>query len=668
MKYLINGIVFNTEDRSLSHGENKVFLEAKSFQLLTVFIDHRDKVLSRDELVALAWQGQVITDGAVNKAISKLRHHLERLVPNAVFIETKPKFGYRFSAQVKEAPSKKEKQAKPNRSTIALLLSVVVFTVCIALAYNMWHSAIEEESSTGHHVSSQLMRFSAHDGVEIQLSSAANGDVLYVSHTQDGERQLLLKRANTEPVIIPLPLGGVSSVRLSPLSANIALVTQDDGQCRVLTTDINGANANTVFNCDRFSDVKLAWAHDEEALFLQARESNASPFSIYKLKIATQALEQVSLPVGLSEMKGDFLLASHPSLPLLAFARYLGSEQSEIHVLDTVSLVTKSTYSLSHTVNAMAWALENEQLFVANKRDLHLLADDQITRLVKQFSYPIESLTGSMSGQHPSILATQYQPRSTLFRYSVNDQSTQVIHSSAALNRLPRLMPDGSLIFISDALATHDLWQLKNKVSASLPAPFEFGFRRFTSSPDGKFLLFERGGALYEYNLDAQNVTSVFEANHKAYVANYHATANRVIYSSNKSGQWQIWLFDKANQKHHQITQQGGYSGYMHQERLIYSKRNHDGLWALDNGQERKLVEDFQNINWLNWQLINGRVYFYRPDSGIWRFDLDSGAEHLVMPTPDRFLHQYVVSQDEKSIVYAQLQPLQGDIQALVFN
>jgi len=223
------------------------------------------------------------------------------------------------------------------------------------------------------------------------------------------------------------------------------------------------------------------------------------------------------------------------------------------------------------------------------------------------------------------------------------------------------------VLFISDTSGTHELWRLRDTELTTLPLPFEFGFRRFEISQNGEAILFERKGVLYEFDLISHAMEPLILEEHKAYVANYHTDQNKIIYSSNKTGQWQLWQFDKTSKKHLQLTQHGGYSGYLANGKLIYSKRNQPGLWQYDEGQEQLLIEDFENINWLNWRVINNKVYFYRPGSGIWQFELDTKVEQLIMQATPEFLHQYTVSKDESSIIFSQLQPLQGDIQALVF-
>jgi len=670
MRYKINNIVFDTQTHTLTKGDKQLLLEAKSFQLLISFIENNGKVLSRDELIALAWQGQIVSDGAVNKAISKLRNHFEQLSPDRLFIDTKTKFGYQFCADVVVINAQETILNNPNTTTSAIIRAYILLGCSLLIALSVFLGSQYSASTEAPTIkSTQLIRFSAHDGVETKLSNSASGDILYQSLNSEKTRHLHLKKTSGTISKIPLGAHELSSVSLSPSGKLIAYTQVRNGQCFVLTATTSLIEKTAHFNCDRFSDLKLVWAHNEQSLFMQARENNATPYSIYQLSLATKSLQQVTLPVGLNHLRGDYLLTHHSQLPLLAFARYLESDRSEIHVINSKNLQTQYVYTLDHKADAITWDLTKTDLYIANQKQLLKLVEGDSAILIKQFSYPIESLASTIIDNKTAIVATQYQPSSKIHSYDIHTKDTEVIYKNAALNRLPIELSAGHFLFISDMAQIHTLWHLADDRLTQLELPFEFGFRRYAADKNNEFILFEKHGALYEFDLSSQTLNMLFDKQHKAYVANYHSTQSKIIYSSNKSGQWQLWLFDKSNKSHFQLTQFGGYSGYDYKSGLIYSKRNQDGLWMKSShNQEVKLISDFKNINWLNWRLIKDHVYFYRPESGIWQYDINTQNEKLIMQRSEGFIHQYTISADGEKVIFVELQPLQGDIQALIFE
>lgn len=48
-------------------------LEPKAFNVLRYLIEHRDRIVSKDELLAAFWDGQYISDAALNSCIMAAR-------------------------------------------------------------------------------------------------------------------------------------------------------------------------------------------------------------------------------------------------------------------------------------------------------------------------------------------------------------------------------------------------------------------------------------------------------------------------------------------------------------------------------------------------------------------------------------------------------------------
>jgi len=674
MKYQIHDIIFDTQEKALFHNEESVLLEAKSYHLLLAFIQSDEPVLSRDKLIELAWPQQVVSDGAVNKAISKLRNHLEQLSPDVEFILTKPKFGYQFCAPVKIVPEPNSTlgpaRVKPSLNLQNRWLIIVISTVLLVSLFFLYiDSTMQSTLEKTRQTEFSQFRFTALEGVETKLSSAKDGKVLFINTDLNGQASLYLKVNKNIPKVLPINLTDVRDIRLAPNGKIIGLVSQNGESCLIEQVSLASFDKKTLFNCSQFSDVKIAWHYDMQRLFIQARKNNATPYKIYQFKIATQVLEQISLPQKHAALNGDFRLATHPSQPRVAFARYLESDRSEIHVLNTHTLEKLATYPVPYVVGALAWDVESDVLFFsADKTLLQIDTQSGSEHVTKQLSYPVESIASTFSSNGKVLLATQYHPSSRIKKYNFNTQNTQTMLNNAALNRLPRQTDNQSLLFLSDMMGTHDLWQMRGEALHKISLPFEFGFRRFQIDNQAEHVLFEKQGALYELSLQTNEVNKLISAEHKAYVANYSQDNKNIIYSSQKSGQWQLWLFNKATFTHSQLTQYGGYSGYQYQGGLIYSKRNQAGLWRLFEGEETLLLKDFSNINWLNFQLIEDNVYFYRKGSGIWRYNLTSKEDEKIMVSNQHFINQFHVNSAQNAILFTELKPIQGDVQGLLIQ
>ena len=85
------------ERRLLARGQT-VALGARAFDLLLCLIDHRDRVVSKDQLMALVWPGVVVEENNLTVQVSALRKVL-----GADAIATVPGRGYRFTLALTDA-------------------------------------------------------------------------------------------------------------------------------------------------------------------------------------------------------------------------------------------------------------------------------------------------------------------------------------------------------------------------------------------------------------------------------------------------------------------------------------------------------------------------------------------------------------------------------------
>ena len=98
---------FGTYEVSLQSGEvrkagMRIRVQQQPMKLLEILLERPGEVVSREELRGRVWTNETFGDfdQALNIAIAKLRSALEDSAENPRFIETLPKRGYRFIADV----------------------------------------------------------------------------------------------------------------------------------------------------------------------------------------------------------------------------------------------------------------------------------------------------------------------------------------------------------------------------------------------------------------------------------------------------------------------------------------------------------------------------------------------------------------------------------------
>jgi DNA-binding winged helix-turn-helix (wHTH) protein len=96
----------------LRHGE-PVPLAPKVFDTLLALIEHRERVLTKDELLKEIWGDTVVEEGGLTRNVSLLRRTLGEKPDDHQFIVTVPARGYQFVAEVREIRRNGESSSVP---------------------------------------------------------------------------------------------------------------------------------------------------------------------------------------------------------------------------------------------------------------------------------------------------------------------------------------------------------------------------------------------------------------------------------------------------------------------------------------------------------------------------------------------------------------------------
>ncbi|MEO8041620.1 MAG: winged helix-turn-helix domain-containing protein [Acidobacteriota bacterium] len=89
---------FDAERRTLWRGSEMVALAPKATEVLCLLIEARGDLVQRDEIIDRVWSDTFVEEGNLNHAISALR----KALGGDGIIQTVPRRGYRFSAEIKE--------------------------------------------------------------------------------------------------------------------------------------------------------------------------------------------------------------------------------------------------------------------------------------------------------------------------------------------------------------------------------------------------------------------------------------------------------------------------------------------------------------------------------------------------------------------------------------
>ena len=102
MQFIFEKYSLDTERRELCRDGVQVTMQPQVFDLLVHLIQNRNRVLSKDDLVSLVWNGRVVSDSALTSRINAARTALEDSGETQRLIRTIARKGFRFVGEVKE--------------------------------------------------------------------------------------------------------------------------------------------------------------------------------------------------------------------------------------------------------------------------------------------------------------------------------------------------------------------------------------------------------------------------------------------------------------------------------------------------------------------------------------------------------------------------------------
>ena len=92
--------LLDTGLRELRRDGELITMQPQVFDLLVLSVENRDRVVSRDDLIALVWGGRIVSDSTLNSRINAARKAIGDNGKEQRLIRTIPRKGIRFVGAV----------------------------------------------------------------------------------------------------------------------------------------------------------------------------------------------------------------------------------------------------------------------------------------------------------------------------------------------------------------------------------------------------------------------------------------------------------------------------------------------------------------------------------------------------------------------------------------
>jgi len=106
--YEFGPFCLDSAEHTLLRDGRPIPLRPKVFDILLVLVENRGHLVDKEQLMSSVWTEQFVEEGNINKNISMLRQALGESDSGHKFIETVPKRGYRFVADVRQVNDNKD--------------------------------------------------------------------------------------------------------------------------------------------------------------------------------------------------------------------------------------------------------------------------------------------------------------------------------------------------------------------------------------------------------------------------------------------------------------------------------------------------------------------------------------------------------------------------------
>ncbi len=709
----IGTLLLDIQTNQLISDGNSQQIEPKLVEVLYFLYQHRNQVVTRQQLIDVVWKGQVVSDNAINRSISQVRKLISQSKTPCPTIETIPRVGYRLQLEyqvdsnVNESDNKIDTEAvKKCRTTAPFIklpdknsLKVILFLAfSLAIFARYFYQQINQSENVGHFSQASL---TLSPGLEKLPKIAPSGEWLAYAETNPitGNEHLFAISLNSEQKVKltdePLYL---IDLAWSPDSKSIiysSWKSTHDRRCSVrllkldFTKNSHGfkPESNTeLFECSERAAIRLAWNDLGNKIFLTNRPSYDRPYFVQSYSLESKRTEQVTLPPQSGNLRGDYYISGSLSGKYLAIVRYLGTNQGQLKIYNTRNKEFIATQMLNSVISALTWSTD-EQLLILKNNNLYLY---DYNNNQEKFFYAIGKNSGGLTADKKlELIAFTVSERDiNLARYqrSESDISTEpleLIGESSAIEAVPSYSNDQNQIaFLSNRSGSYQIWLANGQgtVKQLSDSPASLTLSPLSWSPDDKQILFQYDEEIFSIEVENGKINRVIDRQHLVANADWSFDGTSIFYSSEKSGEWQIWQFDQINQSHRQVTEFGGYSAKQDKNNNLYVSRIHqDGLWKLDYdpasnhfSKAKLLLSDFSGTNWLSWQLNENNIYYFgsvidtvsnEKQFGIMQLELSNQTSKLWFPF-DRS-HQRYFSVSSNDLIVTKVTRNEGSIELL---
>ncbi len=702
----------NARERLLQRDGATVSLTPKAFDLLFVLVSRHGHLLEKEELFKAVWPDSFVEESNLSSNVALIRKVLGEGENGLKFIETVPKRGYRFVAEVREASSASDddfisEEAKPQAAAPPLAsappasrwVRPVVFlaaSVIVGVAgWAVWRIAFRSSPTLP---PPQVVPFTSFLGSEMQPSFSPDGNQLAFVWDDANNQDIYVKQLGNESL---LRLTTDRAADLwpcwSPDGRSIAFTRElANGAALYLIPSLGGAERritplSAVANVDHY---QISWSPDGEWIAVQDKSAPAEPAGIFLVARATGEKRKLTAPPAAAH--ADRSPAISPDGKTVAFVRFSSSAVGDLYLVPTAGGEARRLTFDNTGISSPVWTPGgHEILFLRGdtKGLWRVSAAGGTPTAVEAAGRNLTSL--SISRQGNRLAWTQTSNDQNIWQMELAEAAstrgqkqspppskpTRLLISSTRVDVSPEFSPDGKrIVFASNRSGSNEIWVADStgERPVQLTAFQRGGTGSPRWSPDGRQIVFDArptdSADIYVISAEGGQARRLTTDPAEDVVPSWSRDGNWIYFSSKRSGSPQIWRMPAAGGAATQITAQGGVDSMESPDGqfLYYTKvRYAPGIWRkpVAGGEESLVLDHHRAGYWRYWAVVEQGIYFAtaeQPEQPLIEFFRFATGE--VMPVTmlakelGRATSGLAVSPDGRWLIWSQLDQQGSDI------
>ncbi len=396
----IGEFILDKKQARLLRQDKEIAIEPKLFELLLLFVNQPNTIISRQDILEHLWPGSLVTDNAINKLVASLRKVLTDDPKTPCYIQTVPKRGYRLISQVslldpidtaKKAQAingefNKENNRKNSFRIKAISGSLISLLLLLASIF-IWQ--IFSDNVKRNHNNHYTVALTREHGMEESARMHSDNTHLYylkqdVPQAPEHTRyQLWIKNIHTTQIkqvdTGNANISSIIAVVAQPNSAitNLLYLDKKQESCGVyqatlipmasvkqvdqVNPTMQWQQVEKLFDCNDKRIKDIAYHADKKIMYYTAQPQNFWPNQIYAFNLATKKHSFVTQaePVGWGHHNIDI----SPDGNKLLIMSTKGDVKTQLQVLNLQNNEIIQGIKFDYLVTEAIWHHDSEQVY-----------------------------------------------------------------------------------------------------------------------------------------------------------------------------------------------------------------------------------------------------------------------------------------------------------------